>query len=359
MKKIFSLFIAILISYTVKSQALGYLDLPVPGELWIEFKDTIGANFIVTPSAAGQVWNYQNSFTVHDTTEILFQNTSTVPSSISNLYPQSNMLEAGEITGDYTFYKTDFTGLYVDGNHSDVGIDVSGFTLNDVNNSVDLLLIPIPFQFGDVVQNTSSYEYVYPDPTLLPGALVRVTYTNFQDMETESQGELTTPLGTYSTVIRIKEMSTKTILYEIDSFAIGNYTYLTDLTFPTTSTYRWYKDGPNCLVMTATLDEFDNVTSASYFTSSGLVANHKADQFSFQVQPNPVNKGNKIYLRNNNQTANTYVIYDVCGRVIDQQPIISSSPIILTTDGFEAGTYFIKIFNQNEVLGVSKFIVTQ
>lgn len=351
----------LLIASFSNAQSLGYLDLPVAGELWIEFKDTVGSNISITASGAGQVWNYQSNFVVHDTIEILYQNPNTVPSSIANLFPQATLVEAADIPGEYTFYKTDFTGLYLNGWHSDAGIDVAGYLLNDINFTNNELIIPIPFQFGDVIQNTATYEYIFPDSTLYPGALVRVTYSTFQDMETESQGELTTPLGTYSSVIRIKEMRTETILYEIDSFAVGNYSYFTDLSLPTTSNYRWFKNGPNCLVMKAALDEFDNITSASYFTSSGLVAlEPTVSATTLQLYPNPVKSGNNLSININNNLATSIVAYDISGREIHQTPLShNSSNIIMSTENYEAGVYFIKVFDQQEILMVSKFVVTK
>lgn len=350
-------------SFFAHAQSIGYLDLPVAGELWIEFKDTVGANFTIPPSGAGQTWNYLNSFTVHDTIEFQPMLTTSVPANIAALYPQSNLVSETDVPGDYIFIKTTFAGsggMYIDGMHSDTGFDVSGFTVNDMNYSNDLLYIPIPFQFGDVVQNTATFDYVYPEPTLFPGCMVRVTYSTFQDMETESQGQLTTPLGNYASVIRVKEMITKTVLYEIDSFAVGNYTYLTDMSYPTTTSYKWLKNGPNCVIMTAELDEFNNVKQASYYTSSGLV-NDKTGikNASVNILPNPVNKGNTITLSLTNLNATALTIYDLSGREIYQASINKGSTVIpVPTETFETGLYYLKVVEQNKVQTVTKFVVS-
>ncbi|WP_396336226.1 hypothetical protein, partial [Klebsiella pneumoniae] len=90
MKKILLTSILLISTLFAKSQALDYLDLPVIGELWIEFKDTTATNIVITGSGAGQTWNYLNSFNVHDTIEFLPQATSSAPTAIASLYPQSN-----------------------------------------------------------------------------------------------------------------------------------------------------------------------------------------------------------------------------------------------------------------------------
>ena len=343
------------------AQGIGYLDLPVVGELWIEFMDTVGANVTISPSGTGQTWNFLNSFTVHDTVQYLPQMVSSVPANISGQFPQANMVTQGEAPGDYTFIRTDLSGMFIDGIHSDVGVDVAGYTLNDVNYTVDLLYLPIPFQYGDVVQNTASYNHVFPDSTLLPTALVRASYLTFQDMEVEAQGDLTTPLGNYPSVIRIKEMITKTILYEIDSFASGNFTFFTDIPFPTTFAYKWLKNGPNCVVMTATADEFNNVTEASYFTSSGLVdLNAEKNQNKTTLQPNPVVKGTNLTLNFNEQHATAIAIFDLSGRNLYQTSINKDiTKLNINTEMFESGLYYINVTNQTETISVIKFAVTE
>jgi hypothetical protein len=341
------------------AQSLGYLDLPVVNELWIEFKDTTGANITITPAGTGQTWNFLSNFNVHDTIEFMPQMPSSVPVNISSLYPQANLVSQGEVPGDYTFIRTDLTGMYIDGKHSDVGIDVAGYTVNDINYTSDLLFLPIPFQYGDVVQNTSTYNYVFPDSNLLPGALVRVTYTTFQDMETDGLGELTTPIGNYPSVIRIKEMITKSILYEIDSFALGNYTFFTDMTFPTTYAYKWLKNGPNCLVMSASVNELNIVTEASYFTSGGLVGLHdESNKNNIYLNPNPVIKGSHLSLKINEQMATQVAIYDLSGRNIYQTQVNKDiSKININTEMFESGLYCMNVMNNSETIKVLKFAV--
>lgn len=332
-------------TYLASAQSFDFLDLPVINELWIEFKDTVGSNFVMTPPGYGQTWNYLNSFTVNDTIQYFPQMPNTAPANIANLYPSATAVMAGVNLGDYTFVKTDLTGMYIDGEYIAAGFDIVGNTFYDKNYSSDLLYIPVPFDTGYVVQNTAIYSYIFPDSTLMPDALVRATYTTFQDFEAEAQGSLTTPLGNYPLVTRIKEMITKTILYEIDSFALGNFTYLTDIPFPTTYAYKWIKDGPNCLVMTATLDEFQNVTEASYFTSAGLVSTHSTMQNNFNyLYPNPVKVGEQLTLKLEEGKYSSFTIYDISGREIFNDKLSSGTILAnIKTNELNAGMYYISL----------------
>jgi hypothetical protein len=359
MRKIVLLSILFFNFLHAKSQTIGYLDLPVNNELWIEFKDTIGANFAISTAGAGQSWNYANSFNVHDTITILHQSPSSTPTAIASLFPQANLASAGPNNGDYNFYKTDFTGMYLDGFYRPAGVDIAGFNFTSVNYINNLLLIPVPFNFGDVVQNTSTFEYIFPDSNFYPGANIRLTESIFQDLEMESQGQLVTPLGSYPNIFRIKEMTTKTILFEIDSFAVGNYYYLTDQTYPTTYSYKWFKSGPNALVMSAQTNEFEDVISASYFTSSGLVSDqNKALNSSIAIMPNPVNQGNSVNVLFNKLNATAVILCDLSGREVHHTQVNKGiSNVMINTADLESGIYFVKVYQNNELLSTSKMLI--
>lgn len=360
MKKIVTLIASLLSLQLSYGQSLGYLDLPVAGEVWIEFRDTVGANFTITNAGPGQTWNYQNSFTVHDTVLFLPQNVSSAPSAIANLFPAATLASVGENPGDYTFYRIDTTGMYIDGIHSAAGVPIGIDSLNDVNYGSDELYLPVPFQYGDVIQNLSVFEYVYPDLILFPGANIRVTYAMNQDFETDGQGSLTTPLGNYPNVIRIKETKYRTELFEIDSFANGNYTYLSDNILAPTISYKWTKTGPNCLVMKADLDEFNNVVSASYYNSSGLVSDEaKNKAFEFSVQPNPVNKGNQLFMRSAEPILSC-IIYDIRGTIREERILSKSQQTItLGTDQLASGLYFVKLIDNKGQERITKFVVSE
>ena len=54
MKIFFTLLVLLFNVGIAKTQSIGYLDLPVARELWIEFKDTVASNITISNSAAGQ-----------------------------------------------------------------------------------------------------------------------------------------------------------------------------------------------------------------------------------------------------------------------------------------------------------------
>jgi hypothetical protein len=156
-------------------------------------------------------------------------------------------------------------------------------------------------------------------------------------------------------------MITKSVLYEIDSFSIGNYTYITDFTEPTSYAYKWLKSGPNCLIMTAEADNNNIVTSASYFTSSGLV-NSKSinNEEDFYLYPNPVNEGNEIMLFLNNNNSKIVKIFDSSGRELFHNKIGEGiTKVDLSTQSYEAGLYYLTVYNDNHTQAVLKFSVVK
>ncbi len=351
MKKGFLLsFLLSFFFYTSNAQLLGYLDLPVVGEQWVEYKDTIGANINITAAGPGQSWNYQNSFTVHQTNNIVFQNPNTVPSAIGSLFPQATLVTSGPNPGDYTFYTSNFNGLYVDGYYYDAGFDFFGQTVHDMNYSNDILNLPIPFEFGNVVQNNAIFAFTYPDPNFLPDAIIRVTKSIFQDIEIDAQGSLITPFASYSSTIRAKILSTKNVLVEVDSFGLGNFTYVNDFPEPTTVQYQWFKNGPNYLVMSVQLDEFNNVSNAQYYNAPGVVGLADTEQaLVFDIYPNPLNTNDKLYISIKNQSddQNEIFMYDVSGREV-LSTTTNNSLIELDTHQLNSGMYYVKINNQKQ-----------
>ena len=344
----------------VKSQTFDFLDLPVVNELWIEFKDTVGSNVNITSPGSGQTWNYGNVFTVHDTIQYLQQPLVTAPPFLSSQFPQASSVTTGTNAGDFIFYRADIAGMFIEGSYLNTGFDVFGNTYNLIKYSSDLLFLPTPFDTGYVVQNTASYNYIFPDSSMLPNAQVRITYNIFQDFEADAQGSLTTPLGTYNSVIRIKEMITESTLVELDSFSTGNFTYLTDIPEPTVYAYKWIKNGPNCLVMTASLNDAQQVTEASYFTSSGLVSDQSA-QNSKQTMclfPNPVKSGDQLFIKRPVDQACSVIVSDISGRLIFTYHMKRGQSALEPID-LKAGMYTCKIITDNQNTETVKLLVIE
>ena len=343
----------------VKSQTFDFLDLPVVNELWIEFKDTVGSNVNISSPGSGQTWNYGNVFTVHDTIQYLQQPLVTAPPFLSTQFPQASSVTSGVNAGDFIFYRADIAGMFIEGSYLNTGFDVFGNTYNLIKYSSDLLFLPTPFDTGYVVQNTASYNYIFPDSSMLPNAQVRITYNTFQDFEADAQGSLITPLGTYNSVIRIKEMMTKTTLIELDSFSTGNFTYLTDIPEPTVYSYKWIKNGPNCLVMTASLNSAQQVTEASYFTSSGLVSDQSAlhSAAPISLYPNPVASGGQIFIKKPIEQACSILVSDLSGRVI-YTSFINKGQSVTESINLNPGIYLCKIISENHSMHTVKLSVT-
>lgn len=360
MKKTLLIIACVAFQLTIKAQNLTTADLPIEGEFWIEFKDTIGSNFTLTPPGAGLTWNYLNSFTVHDTGGFYFQLPNTAPFNVAALYQQASFVSSDIVQGDYLFVKNTANGMYWDGIYSTDGFDIAGHLINNLEFNPDLMIIPIPFQYGDVVQQTANFEYIFPDSTFGPDAFVKLTYHIFQDFETEAQGTLTTPLGTYPTTIRIKEMYTEGITYEVDSFATSNFQYLTDFAEPTKYRYRWMKQGPNCIVMTAEQDENGNVTAASYFTSGGTVGTQNLPTNNFEMWPNPAQMESSVQIKNTDANVHTIKVTDLSGRTVKSQLLENHNQTIsISTSGLGSGIYLVTLFDANGLqLSVKKLAIS-
>lgn len=359
MKKIFILFFVLVFGHGTYAQSLEYIDLPVSGEQWTEYRDTLATGFVITPSAAGQIWDYSSSFTVHKTINYAFQNPAGAPNSIDTIYPQANLYYPDGNADEHHFLRIDIDGMYESGIYSNTGYNVYNHIVHAKKFQPEKLLLPVPFQFANVVQNTSNFEYVFPDTTLLPTALIRVTYSTFQDFEAESQGQLTTPYGYYNNVLRLRVMRTENTLLEIDSFASGNFTYFTEINYPTKNSYLWVKSGPNCVVMSAQLDENNQMVSASYYAAQSVVnTKNNTLQSSLNVFPNPASE--TVHISNNNNTITRVRVFDILGRVVYAPNVVEkSAEILIDTKEWETGTYFLQAIDKNNQTLRTKLVINK
>jgi hypothetical protein len=253
MKKFFTILLAGLAVHQVQSQTITSANLPIIGEAWIEFIDATGGLVTITAGGAGQTWNYGTSFNVADTSAFLFESPNNAPAimNASINFPNAN-LTVNEFLEDTSlsvyiystdFYKTNATGLYIDGL---VFAAPPGYWFKRDYNP-DLLIIPVPFALNDTRANNALYQQQYTVNLGPPVGLVTENHKSYtiQDFVADATGTLTTPLGTFNNVLRIKEFS-----YYIDSTIYSVPSIPTEVSISdTTITYQFVQTNSHCLLM--------------------------------------------------------------------------------------------------------------
>jgi hypothetical protein len=348
MKKIFTILFAGLALQQVQSQTITSANLPVLGEAWIEFIDTTGSLVTITPGGAGQTWNYGTSFNVGDTSGFIFESPSTAPAymNASTNFPGATLVvnNTNPLDSNATFIKTNATGLYFDGIYKQGAIvDTSiGLNISVLDYNPDRLLIPVPFALNDTRANNAKLQIqftVNPGP---PVGLVTVNVHNYyiQDFVADATGTLTTPLGTFNNVLRIKEYT-----YQIDSTIYSVPLIPTDVNIhDTTISYQFVQANSHCLLMSASVDPITLQTNkASYYDPIVLVGAEEDNTLPVSMYPNPA--GDEFYL-NHIRSNSTIQIFNIAGKLVKDQYLggLESNIKVNTTD-MSAGFYFFSISN--------------
>jgi hypothetical protein len=348
MKKIFTILFVGMALNQVHSQTITSANLPNLGEAWVEFIDTTGSLVTITPGGAGQTWNYGTSFVVGDTSGFLFESPSSAPAymNASTNFPGATFVVNGAdpLDSTATFIKSNATGLYFDGIYEQGSVvDTSiGLNISALDYNPDRLLIPVPFSLNSTRLNNAkiAFQFTVNPGAPLPPINVEISNNTMQDFLADGSGTLTTPLGTFNNVLRIKEYT-----YQIDS---TNYDFplIPDTVniHDTTITYQFVQSNSHCLLMSASVDPFTNQTiKASYYDPIVLVGAEENNTLPVSMYPNPA--GDEFYL-NHIRTNSTIQIFNIAGKLVKDQYLggLESNIKVNTTD-MSAGFYFFSISN--------------
>lgn len=345
MNKIFTIILSSIAFNSVIAQTITSANFPNTGEIWVEFEDSTGSAVTITASGMGQTWDYSNSFTISDTSVISFRPTSDAPAymNAATNFPGANLAVIDDIIdSSATFLKSNPSGFYYDGvydegtfNDSTLGVYISAIDYNP-----DRLIIPAPFSYNDTRDHNAKFEFNF--TYSMPPITTQINISNYtiQNFNADATGTLTTPLGTFNNVLRVKEFT-----YQIDS---------TDYSLPlipdtvnihdTVITYSFLHANSHCLLMTAEVDPVTlQVIKASYYDPTVLVGDSYNNAIPVTMYPNPTTE--EFYL-NHIRTNSSIQIFDVSGKLIISESLANlESNIKVNTLDMPAGFYFFSISN--------------
>jgi hypothetical protein len=329
-------------------------DLPVQGEVWVELSDSRTGVHTITAPGGPQSWDYSNAFQVDDTTVIGFASTASTPPGWASNFPNATMAfyEVFDSTAVYLYTSND--GLYVDGLY-----DITGeFPLTVLDMNPDQLIYPTPFTMGSTRMNYAGFEVEQPAVPPTPGFLIKIFLVN--EFEGDGYGSLITPAGTYPNVLRDKGIEYTIDSTFIDVLGNGNYTFL-NANGPSDSTviYRFVTNGPNAILMEIEEDPASLGTSlgASYYNPNLVgIQDNVSSSNELSIYPNPVS-GGILNVEIDFDAAESLMIYDAHGRLIESKIVQSAKKVNVDTHRFSKGIYFLEIRGNGITPVRDKFIV--
>jgi hypothetical protein len=341
MKKIFTALLACMALQHAQAQTITSANFPNIGEIWVEFIDTTGSLLTIGPAGAGQTWNYGTSFNVGDTSAVNFRPLSDAPAymGLQSTFSNADLMVLNDLNDSAaTLFESNPTGFYLDGAY-DQGLFVDaqlGLNQNYIDFNPNRLLIPAPFAINDTRNNNARFGLTF----TFSGININSRTYFIQSFEADASGTLTTPMGTFNNVLRIKEFT-----YQLDSTSY-NPSVIADTTSmqDTTITYQFVHANSHCLLMTVSVDPISlQVTQASYYDPIFAVGNEESNSIPVSIYPNPA--GEEFYL-NHIRNNSTIQIFDITGKLIKDQFLGGmESSIKMNTTEMPAGFYFFSISN--------------
>jgi len=298
----------------------------------------------VTSTGANSTWNFAN-ITMGTESNNTFLNPAGNPGS-SN-FPQSNLCQYVTSVGGnpgYTYLKSTSNAFSIDGVYlSQVGSE----TVSQLNPDMDIFRFPFTFNssFTQPIGGTTT--------TSVGGSSYTYYREGSQTVICDGYGTLTTPLGTFTNVLRIKTIQ----IYSDSSYSPGN-----PQVFDFESTiYNWVSaQSKGVSLLSQTTFVFNGTESVSGTMSSlpTVGIEEASDKLDFNIFPNPAKDQLFIQLPAYKAENLTAEIFSITGQLIRTIKLNNqqSMPVNFQLEGMESGSYLLRLSDQKSS-GIRRFIV--
>ncbi len=356
MKKITKI-IALIVTINVANAqiTLTSSDFPTLGQTWYGASDTTSNNTIGS-GGINKIWNFP-TLIPHTTFSQPFSSVSAAPSAWNSNFPNATMVSYVPSDAYATYFNSNSNGFYIDGfydGNSQVGSQPYG------NFNPDWLLIPTPFTYN----NTRNHVNRTISTFTTSGTVFKAIILSYQEFNADATGNLTTPVGTFNNVLRVKELH-----FSIDSVYMvtgggDQFMYATPKK-DTTITYGWYKNGSNCLLLQ--MEEkmqgpnpLGTSKTSTYYgaTTLGIGSYHLESATLF---PNPSNGNKTLNIKTSDKHFITKIdVYDLTGKLVKTEQINNTSSTTINIEDLQVGVYLYKLYNIHDyVFSTGKFEVTK
>lgn len=349
MKHIYLFFCCLIwIKYSISQDTIYVKSLPQAGLTYIVSKDTTTNYNITASSQSAQSWDYSNLIEAYPKVPTY---DSTSKTSFASFFPTSNLFTYGpaamysglfgsapvDVQGSnkgYMFWRADSTGFWSEGFRSDNGIYSNRIVYIQPNE----LIFPLPGILNDSTENKSSWSLNFN----LNSANVDTFYVTKSEkhFKYDAFGELKTPYGNYSKVLRLHEYAIK--VDSVYSTLNGNTVYQTVLKRDTTNSYYYFEKDKDYPVLTSYADRNNNLMFTEYYKTTipstmqtGIIELSKL----FAVYPNPAS--NILYFKTDLEVFKVE-IFSFEGELVKEK-ILDRSINAISINDLKSGIYFCKI----------------
>lgn len=324
-----------------------FADLPGIGTTYNFFVDTNSA-FTITPGgSSAQTWNYP--LITHYTESQAFVSPSGLPGS-SN-FPSSTLAYHDQVDSNVVYFIKNASGLYADGGwgYYTVNNPLYNVAFDYVPNQLNL---PIPFTLNDS-RNDHAIATVY---TVISGNNIKYVSHVIKTFNADAFGSITTPAGTFSNALRIKEYA---ITLDTGYVDISGTYYFAESKADTITTYNWVQTGStNTIILALEMQKNSTTLTHGGRYSSTVTSTPKttlSEPIEVKTYPNPAQ--NHINFAFNTNQAQQLRIFDVTGKLVREENIAGLTSAILDITTYEKGLYLCQIQDKyGKMISTQKFV---
>lgn len=311
--------------------------LPSVGDVFANVRDT---NFVMTMTAGSstaQTWSYSPSS--DKTKNNSFVSPTTAPGS-SN-FPSSTMAMHNSLDSEVVYFVKNSSGLYIDGFYIyRTGEPTSNVPLDFSPNNQ--LSIPTPMTYGDIKKDTSKAVVLFN----YGGNDLKFVTNVYKEFNADAFGSLTTPSGTYSNTLRVKEtyINKDTVYIKIGPV----YNYLSDQ-IDTSVTYHWLQNASPVILLDINMKKpftLNQSESAEYNTIVSSQNDNALFEEKINAYPNPVQNVLHFNLRDN-KNIQSIRIMDISGKILIDENIGGYDLATISMTHYPAGVYIYQLYDKN------------
>jgi len=166
-------------------------------------------------------------------------------------------------------------------------------------------------------------------------------------VEADAWGSIVTPVGTYSSSLRIQRSRIETD----STFVEGMFISTSTMEY---SDYEWYVDSEKAPVFTMHVSDFD--VTASWLTESVGLNEAETSIIDFRLYPNPASHIINIELGNEMDENIEIMIYNQLGQQVQQINTGFGNQISLNIAHLQPGIYFVRVVDRQENVVTKKLI---
>lgn len=333
MKKLYSFFLVIALTSSLKGQTLNSAHFASPGDVYNYFyTDTLA--IVAGPGGTGQIWNFEDL-----NVSAVLQTDSFIGPIVTNPPIANQTCVSGDTVDGYNFFQNTATAYTM------LGLSDSA-NATTIAYSNPMTLITFPFSYDSTSTDNFAFDLDY------QGNNVNVTGTI--NTIADGTGNLLLPQGAFNNVLRVKYT------------AVGSGTVLIFTVTQTQEVYEWfdgnYKFPLLHIEKITTTDPFGGLPTVEkviWVKATGPAGIKTSKQnLDFNLSPNPAHEQVNVKLNTMHNEKTRIAIRNSIGQLVYENDNVDGqlSNLNISTSDLEKGVYFVTLI-QNNNTSTKKLVV--